>query len=253
MNFFSPLLKLSISTAILGIACHANADTIFGIYAGAGTWQTEYSGSAGKPATSAADLGMDDDNNTYYYIALEHPVPFFPNIKVQHNDITSEQTSTLSQNFSIGDITYLAGTQVATDFDLSYTDATLYYELLDNWINLDLGVTLRKHSGYLQASSVAANISEKIDIDATIPMIYGKAQFDLPFSGFSAGVEGNFISYDGNDLRDYSAKVGYMLDSALDLGVEVGYRVMTINIDDEDDVNTNLDLKGPYIAAVFHF
>lgn len=253
MKLFSPLLKLSIGAMALTTACHASADTIFGIYAGAGTWQTEYSGDAGKPATSAKDLGMDENNNTFYYIAIEHPVPVLPNIKVQYNDITSNQTSTLGKNFSIGDIVYPAGTRVATDFDLSYTDATLYYELLDNWVNLDLGVTLRKYSGYLKANSTALNVSEQVNIDATIPLIYGKAQFDLPFTGFSAGFEGNYISYDGNDLSDYSAKIGYMFDSALDFGVELGYRVLTINIDDEDNVNTNLDLKGPYIAAVFHF
>jgi outer membrane protein len=255
MKLFSPLITLSVSAMALSIASHANADTIFGVYAGVGTWQTEYSGDAGKPATSADDLGIDKDNNIYYYVAIEHPVPLIPNIKVQYNDITSDQSSTLAKNFSIGDITFPAGTQVATDFDLSYTDATLYYELLDNWVNLDLGVTLRKYSGYLQAGSTVANVkvSEKVDIDATVPLIYGKAQFDLPFTGFSAGFEGNYISYDGNDLSDYSAKISYLFDSALDLGVEVGYRVLTINIDDEDDVNTNLDLKGPYIAAVFHF
>lgn len=253
MNLFSPLIKLSIGTLALGIACTASADTIFGVYAGAGTWQTEYSGDAGEPATSAGDLGMDENKNNYYYIAIEHPVPLIPNVKLQHNDITSNQTSTLNNNFSIGDITFPEGTQVATDFDLSYTDAVLYYELLDNWVNLDLGVTLRKYDGYLQAKSTLFNVSDKVDIDATVPLIYGKAQFDLPFTGFSAGFEGNYISYDGNDLSDYSAKISYLFDSALDLGVEVGYRVLTINIDDEDNVNTNLDLKGPYVAAIFHF
>lgn len=253
MKLFSPLIKLSIGTMTLAMACHSSADTIFGVYAGAGTWQTEYSGGAGNPATSADDLGMDENNNNYYYIAIEHPVPLIPNIKVQHNDITSDQTSTLDKSFSIGDITYPAGTPLATDFDLSYTDAALYYELLDNWVNLDVGVTLRKYSGYLKANSTVLNVSEKVDINAFVPLIYGKAQFDLPFTGFSAGFEGNYISYDGNDLSDYSAKISYLFDSALDLGVEAGYRVLSINIDDEDDVNTNLDLKGPYIAAVFHF
>jgi outer membrane protein len=136
MKLLSSKLKLLISALTLATACQANADTIFGIYAGAGTWQTEYSGDAGEPATSADDLGMDSNNNNYYYIAIEHPVPLIPNIKVQHNDITSNQTGTLGKNFSIGDIIYPAGTQVATDFDLSYTDAALYYELLDILVTL---------------------------------------------------------------------------------------------------------------------
>lgn len=250
MKPFSPFVGFSLSVIALTTACPTHADTIFGIYAGAGTWQNEYAGDIGNPATSADDLGMSDNNNNFYYIAIEHPIPFFPNIKVQQNNITSKQSSVIENNLSIGNITYPGGSTITTDFDLSYTDAALYYELLDNWLTLDLGVTLRKYSGYLQAES--AGRSDKTDIDISVPLAFGHMQFDLPLTGFFAGFEGNYISYDGNDLADYSAKIGYSFDSALDLGVEVGYRALTVNIDD-DDVHTNLDIKGPYAAAIFHF
>ncbi|MDZ4263850.1 MAG: TIGR04219 family outer membrane beta-barrel protein [Pseudomonadota bacterium] len=250
MKPFSTFVRFSLSSIALTVTCHTHADTVFGVYAGAGTWQSEYAGDIGKPATSANDLGMSDNNNNFYYIAIEHPIPFFPNIKVQQNNITSKQTSMIENNWSIGNITYPSGSTVATDFDLSYTDAALYYELLDNWLTLDVGVTLRKYSGYLHAES--ASLSDKTDIDIAAPLAYGHMQFDLPLTGFFAGFEGNYISYDGNDLADYSAKIGYSFDSALDLGVEVGYRALTVNIDD-DNVQTNLDIKGPYAAAIFHF
>lgn len=250
MKLFSPLFKISLGTLTLAIASHVHADTVFGVYAGAGTWQSEYAGDIGKPATSADDLGMSDNNNNFYYIAIEHPIPFFPNIKVQQNNLTSKQSSVIENSFSIGEVTYPGGTTVATDFDLSYTDASLYYELLDNWVSLDLGVTLRKYSGHLQAKGAA--FTDKTNIDLSLPLAYGRVQFDLPLTGFFAGFEGNYISYDGNDLADYNAKIGYLFDSALDLGIEVGYRAITANIDD-GDVHTNLDIKGPYAAAIFHF
>lgn len=244
-------VKNIVFTALTLACCQqAAADTVFGIYAGAGGWQSDYSGAAGDPAVTADKLGMNDSNNTFYYIAIEHPVPFLPNIKVQQNDITSDQTGTIDRSFSIGDITFPAGSNVKTDFDLSYTDAALYYEFLDNWLNLDLGITLRKYSGHLTATS--AQDTDKIDIDVAVPLIYGKFQVDLPLTGFSAGIEGNYITYDGNDLNDYSAKVSYLLDSALDLGLEVGYKASTINLDDEG-VHTHLKLKGPYAAAILHF
>jgi outer membrane protein len=250
MQLRSPLLQFSLSAIILSAASHTHADTIFGIYAGASTWQSEYTGAVGKPSTSAEDLGMDENSNSFYYIALEHPIIFFPNVKLQKNNITSSQSSTLSNNFSIGDISYPSGTTVATDFDLSYTDATLYYELLDNWITLDLGVTVRKYAGYLQAES--ATVIDKTDIDTTLPLMYSRVQFDLPLTGFFAGFEGNYISFDGNDLTDYSAKIGYLFDSALDLGIEAGYREANMNMV-EDGVHTDLDIKGPYAAVIFHF
>jgi len=250
------MVMLTQSLRVLAVAAgvftahNTLADTIFGIYAGAGSWQGEYSGSIGDPAASAGELGMDDNNTTYYYLAIEHPVPFLPNIKVQQNDIKSTQTTSLNDDFRLDDVTFPAGTTLRTDFDLSYTDATLYYEALDNWLNLDLGVTLRKYDGYLNADT--ALVSENVDVDLVLPLIYGKFQFDLPLTGFIAGFEGNYVGYDGNELFDYSAKIGYLFDSALDVGLEAGYRSITMNID-EDDVTTNLELKGPYIAALFHF
>lgn len=265
MNNLAKALKVSIiATALTGQ--YAIADTIFGIYAGAGSWQGEYSGEVGAPATTTTDLGMDDENNSFFYIAIEHPVPLLPNIKVQHNKIESNQTGTLGNDFSLDTARSLslggsgastakfpAGSSVTTDFDLSHTDATLYYEVLDNWLNLDLGVTLRKYSGYLEAKSALS--SERIDLNLSTPLLYGKLQFDLPFTGFSAGVEGNYVAHlglsDDSNLAEYTAKIGYQFDSALDLGIEAGYRSVTMDIN--DDVNTDIELKGPYIAATFHF
>lgn len=249
MKNLTKALGISLITAA-SMTQHATADTIFGIYAGAGGWRGNYSGTVGDAAASTGDLGMGKANNTFYYVAIEHPVLFLPNLKVQHNELTSRQSSILDTDFRLDDIRFPAGTNLRTDFDLSYTDATLYYEVLDNWLNLDVGITLRKYSGYLAAE--ASQLSEKVDTDLTLPLIYGKFQFDLPLTGFFAGFEGNYIGYDGNELFDYNAKIGYLFDSALDLGIEAGYRTITMNID-ENDVVANLELKGPYLAAIFHF
>jgi outer membrane protein len=83
-------------------------------------------------------------------------------------------------------------------------------------------------------------------------MLYGKAQFDLPFSGLSIGIEGNYVSYQGDKISDYSAKMSYLFDSVLDVGVEAGYRKFSLTVD-EDDLQAKIDLKGPYVAAIAHF
>ena len=180
---------------------------------------------------------------------LEHPVPSFPNIKLQKMDITSEQTATIDQTFTIDGTTFVAGTEVASDFDLSHMDIVLYYELLDNWVNLDVGLNIRKFDGHVTA--VSEFTAESVELDEAIPMIYAKAQFDLPLTGFSVGLEGNAINYEDNRLTDYSAKLQYMFDSALDIGLEVGYREMSLEVD--EDVTADIQLKGPYAALLFHF
>lgn len=72
---------LSASLLALGLASGASqADTIFGIYAGAGSWSADLEGSIGKPSASLSDLGADDENNRYFYIAIEHRYRSFPTL-----------------------------------------------------------------------------------------------------------------------------------------------------------------------------
>lgn len=248
-------MKLSSLSVALGLTLAAItpatfADTIFGIYAGAGQWTSDYSGKAGDPAVTAKDLGFTDSDNSFFYVAIEHPIPVLPNIKLLHQEIKSSQSATLDQTFGLGDVNFTG--EINSDFDLSSNEATFYYELLDNWVNIDFGVTLRQYDGYLKAEAENNSASENVDLDVALPLVYGKFQFDLPLSGLSLAVEANMIEYQDNQLMDYNAKVAYLFDSVLDLGLEAGYRKLSLKVDD-DDIQTNLDLDGPYVGAMLHF
>lgn len=242
--------KLPLVIACSLLAPFAHADRVFGLFAGAGSWISDYDGEAGNPPTTMSQLGVKEHNNNYAYIAIEHAIPFIPNVRLTQINIKSSQTGTISDSFTIGDTTYAADESIESSFDLSHRDATLYYQILDNWINFDLGVTARQFNG--SASAKSATATEKLDIDLMAPMLYAKAQFDLPFTGLSAGVEGNYTSYQDNSLNDYSAKLTYLFDAALDVGVEVGYRQMSVKISD-NDLEADITLKGPYAALVAHF
>lgn len=245
--------KLTFLAALTVVATPlAQADTILGIYAGFGSWDSTFDGKAGQPSISLKDLGVEDHKNKYYYLALEHPIPLVPNIRLAHTDINNSQTAQIEQTFTIDGTTFTANDTIASEFDLTHTDATLYYELLDNWINLDLGVTARKFDGFVYAQSTTVATTKKVKIDQTLPMLYGKAQFDLPFSGLSIGVEGNYVGYQGDKISDYSAKISYLFDSVLDIGLEAGYRKFSMTVDD-DDLDANIQLKGPYAALIAHF
>lgn len=242
-----------IFTALTGLlASSANAATILGISAGGGVWQNEFKGSLGKPSVSVETLGVTEQDNEYFYLLLEHPVPFIPNIKVQRNELSSIQQGTLDSDFRVNKKVFAANSTVQTDIDLSHTDATLYYELLDNWISADVGVTLRKFDGVLSALDLDTQELDHIDVDQTLPLIYAKAQFDLPFSGLSAAVEANVLSYDGNNISDYSAKLSYTFDGALDASIDLGLKGMQLKLK-EDGVHTNLETSGPFIAARLTF
>jgi len=246
--------KITVVAAIAATAASfANADTVLGVYAGYGSWDSSYDGRAGDPSITLKDLGVKDKKNKFFYIALEHPVPLIPNIRLAHTDISNSQTAEISKTFRLNDVTYFANDTVSSEIDLTHTDATLYYEILDNWVNLDLGLTARKFDGFVYAASkTVPSLQEKEKVDQTLPMLYGKAQFDLPFSGLSVGVEGNYVSYSGDKVTDYAAKVSYLFDSVLDIGLEAGYRKLSLTIDD-DDLDVKVDIKGPYAAVIAHF
>lgn len=248
-------MKKLLSTACLAaLAPLSQADTLLGIYAGAGIWNADYSGDAGVDSIDINDLGLDDESNNFYYVALEHPVPLLPNIKLQHTEIDSTETGVISETFKLDDVTFTASEQVVTDVDLSHTDAVLYYEILDNWVSLDAGLTLRSFNGDLSvASTNTPALAESVELDAVIPLIYVKAQFDLPLSGFSIGADANIVAYSGNTLSDASARIAYEFESIVDLGLELGYRHMALEVDDIDDLEADLTIDGPYAAVTLHF
>lgn len=228
----------------------AHADTLLGVYAGAGIWASDYDGSAGEPSITLKDLGVKQHANNYYYIAIEHPIPILPNVRLAHTSIFSKQSADVQKAFTINGTDFIVGDTVKSDINLTHIDATLYYEILDNWINFDLGVTARKFDGHVSGSN--STDATYVKIDDVLPMVYGKLQFDLPFTGLSFGVDGNLINYRDNKVNDYSAKFTYLYDTALDIGFEAGYRKMSVTID-QSDLKANVDLTGPYAAFIMHF
>jgi len=235
------------------IAASASADTLLGVYVGVGQWQGEYSGNFGAVPVDIDDLNVGEESNNTYFIALEHPLPILPNIRIQHVSLETQSEATLNEGFIFDDIAFPAGENIVTDIDLSHTDAVLYYEVLDNWVNLDLGLTLRAFEGDASVTSVNTALSESVELDDVIPMLYGKAKFDLPLTGWSIAASANVISYDSNSLNDYSAAIAYHSDLLIvfDLGVELGYRSMKLELD--EDINTDVEITGPYASFTVNF
>jgi outer membrane protein len=250
-------MKKLLITGTLGLALSApvvQADSL-GIYAGAHSWKTSFSGDINSTDTNSIidledTLGFDDSSNNVYYIALEHPIPLLPNIKLQQTKLEIDGDSTLGESITFDGITFPAGTHINSDVDFSHTDATLYYQLLDNWVSLDLGLTARKFDGFIDIADTSNNRA-KVSIDNTVPMLYAKAQFDLPLTGLSIGVDGNIISYSGNSLSDINATINY--EFSFGLGLAAGYRVFNLSLDDVDDIDSDLTMDGTYAALTFHF
>ncbi|NMT63845.1 TIGR04219 family outer membrane beta-barrel protein [Marinobacter orientalis] len=226
----------------------ASAD-ILGVGANISYWNSDLSGEAGKNndfVDVENDLDLDSDSNANLSAYFEHPVPLLPNVRLNYTRIEQSGRGQLSTGFDV----VPGGVDVNSDLDLDQFDVTLYYEVLDNWVNLDLGLTARNLDGELiiQEAGGAGSVSQT-DVDGVIPMGYLAARFDLPFSGVSVGGEANVISFDGDSVYDYNAYGQYQLSL---LQLRAGYRQMGVDYEDGDD-RLDIELGGPFVSAGLTF
>jgi len=237
-----------------------SADSIFGIHAGASVWQPDVDGSVGQ-TSNAFDLNSEfsdskADSSTMY-VAVEHFIPLVPNAMVKRTPISWSGSST-SASGTLGGVT-LSGA-VDAEIDLTMNDVTLYYQFLDNWLSLDVGLTARVLDGYITAreinvADVTVAQSDRVDVDSVIPMLYGHARFDLPFSGLAAGVRGNIIDYEDNNLVDLEAYLHLEVDliPVLDFGIQGGLRRLALDVEDLDDWNSDATIEGAFVGLTAHF
>jgi len=254
------LKKLSLAIlASLSLSSIVQAD-VAGIEIGAYQWTPDYTGfvavsdatSTGTQLNVVNDLGFSNGNHNIVWASIEHPIPLIPNIKVVSSKLDVGASSILSRDIVFNGQTYAANENVTTRIDMSNIEYTLYYELLDNWINLDAGLTLRKYNGSisLKTDPAGSNISENHVLDFTLPLLYVKGRADLPFTGFFVDGEINVINYNGDSLSDTAFSVGY--ESEFGLGGKAGYRTFSMVVD-ESNFQSDVDFSGAYVSMFFHF
>lgn len=242
------LFRLGLLATLTATPLLATAD-IAGLYAGTGVWQSSPTGTLGNTSISLENtLNFDEENSNYFFIALEHPIPLLPNLRLTRTDLEWAGQGVVSAGTSLDEVVFPSDQAVAADLDLSHTEVTFYYEILDNIVDLDLGLTARLFDG--EASLIGANQQERVELDAVIPMLYGRAGIDLPFTGLSAALSGNWVDVNDVSLTDWSAEVNYDFKIAptLEAGLSIGYRSMLIEIDDQDELQSDAEFDGLFIG-----
>ena len=247
-------IVLLLSTLLFLSVSSVRADFI-GFKIGVNYWEPDLSGSVTGDTVGdtridlVGDLGLDSPSPSNLVLTLEHPIPLLPNIRFQSIELDSTGSNAISplDPLIFNGVSY-SGTVTST-FDLSHNDIVLYYEILDNWINLDIGLDIKIFDGEMILTDAA--FTETVPIDETIPLLYLSARFDLPFSGFYIGAEIMGASTSDNSLEDTSIMLGYESDSGL--GFEGGYKKFSLEINDVTDINTDLEYDGIYLNGYYHF
>jgi len=211
------LLSLCLPLVLACSSFSANAAVLLGLDAGVYVWQSETTGTAGTQNTA----GLEADNNVAYF-AFEHPIPFIPNVKMQTTDMAVGTGASL--------------------VDLTHTDSILYYEILDNFVSVDVGIAQRDFDGSY----------DSIAMTDSVIMFYASAEVEIPITGLSAGMEvSKDIGADDNEINDVKIRVRYKILGGL--GVELGQRTVTMNLKEAPQNTTDLEFDGTYLAVTYTF
>lgn len=235
---------------VVALPTMAAAD-ILSFSVGGGVWNETPEGNIIKPSNAVTptvdvknNLFWKEESQGYLFATLEHPVPLLPNVRLMYSSLDHAGSGTTS--FTFEGTTY-SGT-VANEFSIEQTDLTLYYEVLDNIVSLDLGLNVR-------LLDISFKINDGVNstdssVSAPVPMIYGLVG-GSPWPGLMLSAEGNYMTISGSTLSDFNVKISYTTDFFV--GFEAGYRAQTIELDDVDDTNAKLDFNGPFIGAYLKF
>ncbi|WP_417211873.1 TIGR04219 family outer membrane beta-barrel protein [Acinetobacter venetianus] len=226
------LTLLALGTSVCGLA---QADVI-GVKGDLSYWN--YNGEANMAAqTSAPDQDLDRKGSAQISLAIEHPIPLIPNAKIRYVNLKTQ-----TENEVAGQPVY--------DLDIDHTDFILYYEVLDNIVDADIGFGASNLNGDVKTLGL-----NKTDIDKTIPVIYGSAGVKLPFTGLSAKAELLYSNVNDTKITDAQAELQYnFIDNLLvDVGLKAGYRILDIKLNDYEKNDLKFNFKGPYIGLDVHF
>ena len=215
------LLSLGLPVVLACSSFSANAAMILGFDAGVYVWQASSSGTA----DGVDSAGYEGDNNVAYF-AFEHPIPFVPNVKLQTTDMTVASG--------------------ANSIDLTHTDSIIYYEILDNFVSVDIGFTSRSFDG---SYDVGTGVQAMND---TSVLLYAQAEVIIPITGLSAGMEVHKdFGVDDNEITDVKIRVRYEILSGV--GLELGQRTVTMNLNESTPLTNSLEFDGTYLAVTYTF
>ncbi|MBL4909859.1 MAG: TIGR04219 family outer membrane beta-barrel protein [Alteromonadaceae bacterium] len=243
------------STAMMNVA-HADA---IGLYLGGQVWDSNATGLFGE-RDQQIDFNLANKQQGSFFIALEHPLPFLPNLKISSTTLDTKGATTLSTDFNFAGTTF-PPSSANTVFNTRYIDYTAYYEVFDNdLLTFDFGLTARKIDVKIAVDATTATtppVSSNATLRASsyVPMFYAAFIFGIPTTDFNVFANGNFLSFKGQTLYDYQAGISYELvdNLAVDVNLTLGYRDVKLELDNIDNLYTNLEFSGAFAGAIVHF
>ena len=260
-------------------AANAQSDTV-GLYLGGNIWNNEFTGGYNKES-SLVDLSYKKQKANSFFIAVEHPFRFFPNLRISLvNFDTASQTNSIEKfSFTEGSSNIvhetIINTEIDTHLNINHVDYTLYYQLLNSSsFSLDLGLTARDLNDSISVKENITTVNNWSDIFGnpyttthndvftdSIPtngiesMLYIASNIKFPIRGLSLFIEGDFLLNGERTVSDYQVGFEYNLleNYKLNLDLTLGYRALKMEFEHSDDLFITSEIKGVFLGIVARF
>jgi len=129
-------------------------------------------------------------------------------------------------------------------------DATFFYPFQSGKFNFDLGVNIKFINGLTENSDKFGAVTTQA-YNATLPMMYATALYELPWKGLSAGIEGKHMVFDSSTAYDYKAVLSYQSRSGF--GLNGGWQYQQLHLDAFQNITTSSETEGPFVDFFYNF
>jgi len=259
------LKKLTLTSLLASGVLYADTlggEFFIGMYShtpsGYASYTDPYLGRIGTTADLEDTLHWERNENIFLKAYIEHPVPLLPNIKLSFTQLSHDGEGTVDDDFVWGGIHIPTFGNIENSLDIKKYDLTLYYELLDNWVEADAGVTLGYIDGHIDMTALTGmsthslSHTEYTDFSLFMPTLYGKVKLNIPNTDISLQLEGDLLSYDDTTFYNYELSARYTF--SMGLGIEAGYKALHLKSEDlVDGLVVDMDFDGPYAALIWDF
>ena len=194
-----------------------------------------------------------DDGWRSWSAAFEHPLPLLPNIVLRRQVANWSGSTVLGADLQLDQYLYRRQTTISNAFDVQSTDLSFYYEVLDSSVlDLDLGVTAMVYDAEL---AITDPVIRRRTASGFLPLLYGHLTVQVWGTDTALFWQGHYSDY--RDQQWQQAKVGIayqLLDlTALSVAVKFGWQHQAVKLIDQDQLDMDFRMDGPFLALEADF
>ncbi|MFL0808859.1 MAG: TIGR04219 family outer membrane beta-barrel protein [Agarilytica sp.] len=270
-------------TCLSVIPTQLHAKELLGLHLGVDYWDASIKGhvrsdpfepSEGEPTVtgtlfSAAEFDIAEETLNTYTITLNHDFPGLPKLIYRNAPIKSEGTSVLTlRDVNFAGNTFVTSTNMQSKYELSFQDVSLYYNVKEGWLDLDLGLTQRNIKGAveLRTDDVAdtGETGEETTTTDTGPtvsrakiekspiLLYAKVHIDIPKTPVSVSSTWQYGESSDDNFNDTEYALAYATESRnYTFRIEGGYKRSHFFSDDLGELGSTLKVRGPFLRLTF--